>query len=122
MLQTWLKNFAEESCLADCYYYISRNGNIRKDDFLKWLSIGIERGDILDDGYVKNANNIMKGLVYISKVNNTDRPQIARFYNPRTGYSHFVIAKPDGEVIWDPLTDSITVKEGFIKDWRIVEQ
>lgn len=120
MLQSWLKDIGENCCLAACYYYLSRNGNLNKADFLRWLSIAMEKGDIaMDDCYVRNPNNLVKGLVYSAETNNTGKPQIARFYNPRTGFSHFVIAEPNGTIVWDPLIDSVTVKEGFIKDWRI---
>ena len=120
-IQTWLKNISEECCLASCYYYMKSNGKINKSDFLRFLAEAFDNGDISsDDCFVNNPNNLTKKLVYKANKNETGKPQIARFYNPRTGYSHFVIAGPDGKVIWNPLEKSITVEEGFIKDWRII--
>lgn len=120
MIQNWMKEIAENCCLAACYYYISRDGEINKSDFLRWLSIAMENGDIdYNECFVNNPNNLVNGLVYKAETNTTGKKQIARFYNPRTGFSHFVIAKPDGRVVYDPLENSVTVKEGFIQDWRI---
>lgn len=42
---------------------------------------------------------------------------IARYYNEKTGFSHFVLMTDNG--IWDPLGDSKTVVEGHIADYRI---
>lgn len=121
-MQKWLKDFAEESCLASCYYYMT--GGRDFTGFLEFLDCGIRNGDITEeDCYVRNPNNLTKRLVYSSITNTTNEPQIARFYNPRTGFSHFVVAEVKDNkviVIYDPLEDSVTVKEGFVKDWRIV--
>lgn len=118
-LQKWMKTLSEEVCLASCYYYLSYGNN--KAFFLQWLGKAIEKGDIAEDGYVVNPNNLTGKLVYKCDHNPTDKEQIARFYNPRTGYSHFVVASPDGIVVYDPLEESVTVKEGLLQDWRIIE-
>lgn len=43
---------------------------------------------------------------------------IGKWHNKRTGYSHFVLMKGPREVEYDPLGDSVTVKEGDIESYR----
>lgn len=43
---------------------------------------------------------------------------IGKWHNKRTGYSHFVLMKGPKEVEYDPLGDSVTVKEGDIESYR----
>lgn len=46
--------------------------------------------------------------------------QILRFYNPQTGYRHFVVGDGKGKVDWDSLEKSNTVKNGYIEEMRII--
>lgn len=43
---------------------------------------------------------------------------IGKYHNKRTGYSHFTLMKGPREVEYDPLGDSVTVKEGDIESYR----
>lgn len=43
---------------------------------------------------------------------------IGKWYNKRTGYSHFTLMKGPRDVEYDPLGDSVTVKEGDIESYR----
>ena len=43
---------------------------------------------------------------------------IGKWHNKRTGYSHFTLMKGPKEVEYDPLGDSVTVKEGDIESYR----
>ena len=43
---------------------------------------------------------------------------IGKWHNKRTGYSHFTLMKGPREVEYDPLGDSVTVKEGDIESYR----
>lgn len=43
---------------------------------------------------------------------------IGKWHNKRTGYSHFVLMKGPRDVEYDPLGDSVTVKEGDIESYR----
>ena len=40
---------------------------------------------------------------------------VEKWYNSRTGFSHFRLRD------WDPLLNSVTVKEGKIKSWRVIK-
>ena len=44
---------------------------------------------------------------------------IGKWHNKRTGYSHFVLMKGPREVAYDPLGDSLTVKNGDIESYRV---
>ena len=121
MLQKKLKDLSEGICLGACYYKMMYGNVGTFHDFVVWLGVHIGEGNISEDGFVNNPNKLTRKQVYKSNTNETGKPQIARFYNSRTGCSHFVIAAPNGKVIFDPLGESVTVKEGIIKDWRIVE-
>ena len=45
--------------------------------------------------------------------------EINKWYNPRTGHSHFVVGY--GEIVcYDPLGESVTCREGYLKDKRVV--
>lgn len=43
---------------------------------------------------------------------------IGKWHNKRTGYTHFVLMKGPREVEYDPLGNSVTVKEGDINSYR----
>lgn len=44
---------------------------------------------------------------------------IGLYYNPRTNLHHFVLLNKNGNVKWDSLGESVTVKEGFIESHRL---
>lgn len=45
---------------------------------------------------------------------------IAEMFNRRTSFTHFVVIDSKRNVIYDPIKDSITAKEGTIKSIRIL--
>lgn len=47
---------------------------------------------------------------------------IGKYHNKRTGYSHFVLMKGPREVSYDPLGDSVTVREGDIESYRVFKR
>ncbi len=64
----------------------------------------------------KKKHKVTKTKVY----DECARYNIAYFFNERTGLHHFVIMRDEDTVFWDPLGDSITVKEGRVESWRNV--
>ena len=44
---------------------------------------------------------------------------ITQYYNPRTKFKHFVATDNTGKIVYDPLFDSITVREGHPISTRI---
>jgi hypothetical protein len=47
--------------------------------------------------------------------------QVLCFHNPRTGFYHFVVGDGKGKVKWDPLENSVTVREGHVVNQRIIK-
>lgn len=43
---------------------------------------------------------------------------VGKWYNKRTGYSHFTLMKGPRDVEYDPLGDSTTVREGEVESYR----
>jgi hypothetical protein len=44
---------------------------------------------------------------------------IAEWFNKRTGKTHFTLEYPEK---WNSLSDSVTVKEGYIKSYRLYRE
>lgn len=87
----------------------------------------LERGWIDEDCFVKSPESIVKYYlnknVFVIKSNVIMKEAIitiAKYYNKRTGLSHFVLCTDRGKGIWDPLGNSKTVAEGSIYDYRLV--
>jgi hypothetical protein len=68
--------------------------------FLKDLTGGKWTKDYKDAGYAPQKGDYL----------------IAEWFNRRTGLTHFTLAYP---VKWDGLKDSVTVKEGSIRSYRL---
>ena len=91
------------------------------DYYHKAINLGI----IDKDCYIKNPEalaTMVNGHKY-SVTKTTERPTMAsnrdilisEYYNPRTGKSHFCSVTTG---LYDPLGDSVTVKEGYIRSYR----
>ena len=63
--------------------------------------------------------------VSVKKAGRAESPEngtfeINQWYNPRTKHSHFVVGY--GEIVcYDPLGESVTCREGYLKDKRIIK-
>lgn len=47
---------------------------------------------------------------------------IGMFYNPTTKLTHFVVLNKNKEIDFDPVRNSITVRDGYLKDFRFVKE
>jgi len=47
---------------------------------------------------------------------------IGRFFNPRTGFGHFVVIDKNKNVVYDPLGNSITVRDGYLESMRLFKR
>ena len=45
---------------------------------------------------------------------------IAEMFNKRTNFTHFVVINEKRDVVYDPIKDSVTAREGIIKTIRIL--
>lgn len=124
-IQKICKKLGESGCYLLCL--IEGCARITKKEYNPILGYQyfLERGWIDDDCFVKSPEAIVK--FYLNKnvvviksnvIMNDAIITIAKYYNKRTGLSHFVLCTDKG--IWDPLGNSKTVAEGVIKDYRVV--
>lgn len=121
-MQKKLIKLVDSTCLFLCYLWYGKQG-LSVADTLKYLAACIDKGYVLEDGYVTDPEGIL-GLVTdksysVRKVyENPYKICIAEFYNKRTDFTHFVIVGPTNEVLYDPLGESVTVREGKIVSYR----
>lgn len=115
----------EKIGLEGCYFLsILHACNVTDERIISIYDHCVKNGWMLEDCYIENPEAIVKFLLrkevicYKSDKDETDALfRVARYYNDRTGYSHFVLVTDNG--IWDPRGSSVTVKEGRIVDYRI---
>lgn len=124
-------------------YWISlKKGKELDYDFLNtvWMnaiSKGIISGDENKDGDMDDSNELLildknrllalAGLdvKYIGSFSPTaivKKPNvflIGEFYNERTKFTHFAVIDDSLKCIYDPIKDSVTVREGKIKSVRV---
>lgn len=120
MMQCKLKTFAENSCLALCYLWYGKQ-SLSLADTMKYLSECMSKGYIADDGFVLNPEGILRLITNKSyKVTwqsvNPGKICIAEFYNGK--HTHFVVVDANDTVIYDPLNESYTVRNGKIRSYR----
>lgn len=120
-IQKKLKTIGSEGCYFLC---ILQACNVPDERIISIYDYCVKNKWMLEDCYIENPDAIVKFLLkkavfcYKSDKVETDALFcIARYYNDRTKYSHFVLVTDDG--IWDPLGTSVTVTEGHIADYRI---
>lgn len=111
-----------------CYYF-SICYSLGVTDIVKALEIyrkSVKLGFMDKDCYIKNPG-LLAGMIsgHTYKVTKTiERPKmdskkdfiIGEYYNPKTNFTHF--CNVTNTPIYDPLGDSVTVKEGFIRSYR----
>ena len=92
----------KEINLIDMAYYAIQRNYMGNDFEMK-----------LPAKFLEDFLNTKVTIHYTTTKPNT-RYYVECWYNDRTGYTHFKL--PD----WDSLTDSVTVKEGYIKSYRAI--
>lgn len=128
MIQKQMIDLANNACLAISYIkYLKPDAGLPYIMFQ--LSMAVYNGIVDYDGYVKDANRLLqmcdlRGTKYnVTKVaDNPGKKCIAQFYNPSTGFSHFAIVDENNNIIYDPLEDSVTCREGYIISYRKIEE
>lgn len=103
----------------------------------KCLSLKYINGDMNGDGdlddaneaIIVNPNGVCKvlgaKLIYVDRQFPAvlDIPKghyaIGCFYNPSTKFRHFVVINENKQVIYDPILNSNTVKNGYLESMRI---
>lgn len=121
MIQDKLKTLADNCCLALCYTELF--GIHNDGDKLKIISEAVRQGYVEWSGTVVNPIGIArlcghKEIVDIKRETTYygGDTVVARFIH--NGYNHFVLVK-HGQVIWNPLENSVCVNQGKIESYRI---
>lgn len=117
-IQKELENIGKYGCGFLCLCHVFR---ISDSDILFYYHRAIEEGLIDSECYVKDWGKLANFLCptwerfTCEKSNLADKKAvfyIEYWYNPRTKLHHFKLKD------WDPLGDSVTVKEGMIESYR----
>lgn len=103
----------------------------------KAIDKGIISGDLNHDGDMDDAKELLildkdkllslvgLKLKYVGSFNTIDfikkdgQLYIGEFHNDRTGFTHFIAVDENLKIIYDPILDSVTAREGKIKTVRV---
>jgi hypothetical protein len=125
-VQSIIKTIGDEGCYALALCRIAGEFRfVSAGDAVSAVERGIARGCLKEDMTVLDGAAFL-GLLTERKWTKEYRdagykPQkgdclIAEWFNKRTGLTHFTLEHP---VKWDGLKDSVTVKEGKIRSYRL---
>ena len=108
------------------------------DIWEKAIESGVISGDLNHDGDLDDAGEClildkeallrMAGIIakydtqgpgYIA---NPSDYLIAEMFNKRTNFTHFVVIDGKRNIVYDPIKDSITAREGMIKSIRVLRK
>ena len=96
------------------------------DEMVDWYDLFIKKDWMEEDCYVKDPcailefftskkYTVVKDTVLDPKVGIV----IGRWHNPTTNHFHFVVMDSNNNVTYDPLGESITVRDGFVESYRL---
>jgi hypothetical protein len=129
--QDFIKKIGDEGCYALCLCKVKElhnpYGAITPGESVYCIELGIKKGYIKEDMTVLDG----AGFLYYSSGSRCRwtkeyKPAdykpvdgdylIAEWFNKRTGLTHFTLEYPEK---WNSLMDSVTVKEGAIRSYRL---
>lgn len=124
-IQTAMKNAGESACLFLSLLSIAEEYTGLPVDFIVAYRKCIDLGLIRDDFYCNDQQKILYELTgakwkktVLKKLPDSvpeNMYTVEKWFNERTGFTHF---KRRG---WDTLKSSVTVKEGYIKEYYCYE-
>jgi hypothetical protein len=128
-VQKICKQIGESGCYFVCLLHLVN----RDDDAIKLYKESVANGGIKEDCFVISPQLVLEtasgkkfevkyaGQFYKAE---PDEFQILRFERKCTGttYAHFVVGAGKGNVVFDPLGDSQTVKYGQVVSQRIIKE
>jgi hypothetical protein len=127
-VQDRIKTIGTDGCYALCLCKIAetalglrRTAGQTVDLILDGVCAGFFSSDMTvrdGEGFLQYATNVKWSL------ERTESPPaanpllfvIAEWFNKRTGFTHFTLREP---ILFDPLQNSVTVKEGYIRSYRV---
>ena len=121
MEQRICKSLGESGCYFFCLLKFANKENDAINIYKEALALNF----IDKDCYIKDPVALLKHLTNkkYCVIKQTESPVdgdliIARLVNNRTGLKHFVMVDKNNNVIYDPLEESVTVKEGDSESYR----
>lgn len=125
-LETICQNINKAGCYMMCLSFAALHSESNFDQLLGIYKTLVDQRWVDDDCYVKDPCSILKYFTgndfKVEKTHVYDDEadiKIARFFNKRTGLNHFVLMQDEKAVLWDPVENSVTVREGYIESWRL---
>lgn len=123
-IQRELENIGKFGCYLLCMMY---NAKIPMESVIKVYDKLVKEGWIDEECFIKNPATIMGyfitntrwNVVKGEKIDKEADHIVARYHNKRTGLYHFVVVDKEGNVVFDPLGNSTTVKEGYPESYRL---
>jgi hypothetical protein len=127
-IQDFIKAIGDEGCYALCLCKVAEIYN-RTSVFARDAVVFVERG--VSAGNIAPDMTVLDGAAFLwdmtgRKWTKEYKPAgykpadgdylIAEWFNKRTGLTHFTLEYP---VKWNSLRDSVTVKEGVIRSYRL---
>ena len=122
-VQSLLRGFAENGCLLLCLLSIIDEANDFEQDFLTFIQVCHAENLVSQEYFVRDALKILERFTARkwkmqsakSLPNKIDDESftVEHWHNQRTGFDHF------RRRYADTLKDSVTVKEGFLAEYRI---
>lgn len=128
--QAYMKLLGEEGCYFLCIVHLAEQLTNERIDAIAALLEALDRGFIKSDCTVLFAEDILRSLTGIIWIKTHEESsyqvkggqlEILR-YERKTGAGtmvHFVVGDGNGEIEYDPLGSSRTVREGYLAGKRI---
>ena len=110
-----------------CYFLSLMQGIDRREEEIEDIyKMSVSKNYMDYECFVKEPTKLLLELTHKNWLLNVSKTFdskadiiIAKWYNPRTRYSHFVLMDKNNNVLYDPLGSSVTVKEGYIESYRL---
>jgi hypothetical protein len=128
-IQDFIKKVGDEGCYALCLckiaeLYIHMYSGIA----VARIEAGVKKGYIAEDMTVLDGAGFLGYMTAIEWTKEYKAPDykpvagdylVAEWFNPRTKLTHFTVEYP---VKWNSLKNSVTVKEGSIRSYRLYRE
>ena len=122
-----LKNIYDYGCYFLDLLYIGKGyEELTLEEIVEYYHLFCSKDWIDKECYVKEPTAILEFLtgekyrvMYSKYPDQAAKHVVARFYNTYTGYAHFVVSNSYGDVVWDPIENSYTVKNGIVDSYRL---
>ena len=117
---TFIEEMSKSGCYFLCICELAERITGKRVDVLNTALYAFEENWMWRDFTVQRPDLILADLIgkkvkveASNKLPTTCKYYVEKWFNPRTGFSHFRLHD------WDSLTNSVTVKEGKIDSYRI---